>query len=114
MINAAPVSAGRALEVLKAGWDAQMRDHLPLSWMLHGRPGIGKTEIVSQLAEHIGARLFDLRLTTIEPQDLRGLPYYDHDARRTVWYRPEDLPDAGPALLFLDELTAAAKKATAK
>ncbi len=78
------------------------------SWMLHGRPGVGKTQIITQLAEEIGARLFDLRLATIEPQDLRGLPYYDHEARRTVWYRPEDLPERGPAILFLDELTAAA------
>lgn len=52
--------------------------------------------------------MFDLRLTTIEPQDLRGLPFYDHKALKTVWYRPEDLPDTdGPAILFLDELTAA-------
>ncbi|MEM7710759.1 MAG: ATPase, partial [Pseudomonadota bacterium] len=37
------------------------------------------------------------------------LPFYDHDARRTVWYPPEDLPsDDTPAILFLDELTAAA------
>ena len=62
--------------------------------MLHGRPGVGKTEIVESLAREIGARLFDLRLTTIEPQDLRGLPYYDHETRKTQWYRPEDLPDA--------------------
>jgi MoxR-like ATPase len=61
--------------------------------MLHGGPGVGKTQIVQQLAAEIGARLFDLRLTTIEPQDLRGLPYYDHDTRKTLWYRPEDLPD---------------------
>ncbi|MFN7225599.1 MAG: ATPase, partial [Paracoccaceae bacterium] len=66
-------------------------------------------EIVQTLASRAGATLFDLRLTTIEPQDLRGLPYYDHDAQRTVWYRPEDLPDdpAQPSVLFLDELTAA-------
>jgi MoxR-like ATPase len=46
----------------------------------------------------------------VEPQDLRGLPYYDHAARTTVWYRPEDLPDdpETPSILFLDELTAAA------
>lgn len=108
MINASPVSAGEALRVLQAGWDAQAQGGLRVSWMLHGRPGVGKTDVVRQLAEARGARLFDLRLTTIEPQDLRGLPYYDHDAHRTVWYRPEDLPDAGPAVLFLDELTAAA------
>jgi MoxR-like ATPase len=104
-----PVPAGEALAVLRAGWDAQAAGGLTASWMLHGRPGVGKSDIVRQLAEERGARLFDLRLTTIEPQDLRGLPYYDHATRRTLWYRPEDLPDdpGHPAVLFLDELTAA-------
>ena len=109
MVNAPPVTTGKALQVLQAGWQAQRAGGLTASWMLHGRPGIGKTEIVQELAARIGARLFDLRLTTIEPQDLRGLPYFDLERQRTVWYRPEDLPDdpAQPALLFLDELTAA-------
>jgi hypothetical protein len=109
-INTVPIAAGQALDVLWQGWQAQAAGRITASWMLHGRPGIGKTEIVQALADRAGAQLFDLRLTTIEPQDLRGLPYYDHDTRRTVWYRPEDLPDdpARPAILFLDELTAAA------
>ncbi|MEW9920152.1 AAA family ATPase [Marimonas sp. MJW-29] len=109
-INTTPISAGRALEALRTGFAAQAAGEMTVSWMLHGRPGIGKTEIVQQLAAETGARLFDLRLTTIEPQDLRGLPFYDHDAQCTVWYPPEDLPDdsAQPAILFLDELTAAA------
>jgi MoxR-like ATPase len=108
-VNTVPVAAGRAYEVLLAGWRAQQTGAMTASWMLHGRPGIGKTEIVQRLARETGARLIDLRLTTIEPQDLRGLPYYDHATRRTVWYRPEDLPeDEGPVILFLDELTAAA------
>jgi MoxR-like ATPase len=70
---------------------------------------VGKTQVVEELARRIGAQFFDLRLTTIEPQDLRGLPYYDHDAKKTLWYRPEDLPDDPhrPSVLFLDELTAA-------
>lgn len=109
-VNTMPISAGEALATLSDGWNAQRAGGLTASWMLHGRPGIGKTEIVQQLAARTDSHLFDLRLTTIEPQDLRGLPYYDHDAQRTVWYRPEDLPDdpARPAILFLDELTAAA------
>lgn len=108
-VNATTVSAGEALRVLTAGWHAQTTGGLTASWMLHGRPGVGKTEIVQTLANSIGAAFFDLRLTTIEPQDLRGLPYYDHATAKTVWYRPEDLPDAPtPAILFLDELTAAA------
>jgi len=108
-VNASLLSPGAAFRMLRAGWDAQARGALTASWMLHERPGVGKTQIVQQLADGIGARLFDLRLTTIEPQDLRGLPYYDHAAQKTVWYRPEDLPDdpGQPAILFLDELTAA-------
>jgi MoxR-like ATPase len=108
-VNAQTVSAGDAFDALSAGWQAQAAGHLTASWMLHGRPGVGKSQLVADLAEKLGARLFDIRLTTIEPQDLRGLPYYDHDAQKTVWYRPEDLPDdpSHPSILFLDELTAA-------
>lgn len=108
-INTTPITTGDAARVLWQGWLAQTAGGLTASWMLHGRPGIGKTEIVQELATRAGAMLFDLRLTTIEPQDLRGLPYYDHDTRRTIWYRPEDLPDdpTNPSVLFLDELTAA-------
>ena len=41
---------------------------------------------------------------------LHGRPFYDDETKRTVWYRPEDLPvdSAHPAILSLDELTAAA------
>jgi len=109
-VNTTPISAGAALDALRAGFAAQAAGQMTASWMLHGRPGIGKTEIVQQLAAETGSRLFDLRLTTIEPQDLRGLPFYDHAAKRTVWYPPEDLPSDPdtPAILFLDELTSAA------
>lgn len=108
-VNVPPIPAGRALDALREGFAAQRRGGLTASWMLHGRPGVGKTEIVAQLARETSSRLHDLRLTTIEPADLRGLPFYDDAARRTVWYPPEDLPSGdGPAILFLDELTAAA------
>ncbi|MGQ0565804.1 MAG: AAA family ATPase [Gemmobacter sp.] len=108
-VNTRPVSTGQAYDVLLQGFRTQGAGAMTASWMLHGRPGIGKTEIVQGIADATGATLFDLRLTTIEPQDLRGLPTYDHAAKRTVWYRPEDLPDdpARPAILFLDELTSA-------
>lgn len=109
-LNTKPIAAGAALDVLRAGWAAQADGQLCVSYMLHGRPGVGKTDIVRQLADELDAKLFDLRLTTIEPQDLRGLPYFDHQTRQTVWYKPEDLPDDPnrPSVLFLDELTAAA------
>ena len=58
MVNAPPITTGRALDLLLAGWQAQSAGALTASWMLHGRPGIGKTEVVQTLAGRIGARLF--------------------------------------------------------
>jgi SpoVK/Ycf46/Vps4 family AAA+-type ATPase len=107
-VNAMTVPAGRALKVLKSGWEMQRDHRMAMSWMLHGPPGVGKTQIAEAMAAHLGGPLYDIRLTQIDTADLRGLPYYDHETRTTRWYRPEDLPrDEGPAVLFLDEITSA-------
>jgi len=107
-VNTTPVSAGQALATLKSLWDAQKEHGIKVSSMMWGRPGIGKTQVAEQLANYIGGKLYDVRLTTIDTSDLRGLPYYDHDTKTTMWYRPEDLPnDSAPAVLFLDELSSA-------
>jgi hypothetical protein len=77
--------------------------------MLWGTRGVGKSSIVRQVAEHYGVPLVDLRLTTIEPVDLRGAIYADEVQGKTVWFPPEFLPtpDQPAGILFLDELTAA-------
>lgn len=77
--------------------------------MLWGSRGIGKSSIVHQIARHFGVPLVDLRLTSIEPVDIRGAIYADDRQQRTVWFPPEFLPDPGQpeGILFLDELTAA-------
>ncbi len=77
--------------------------------MLWGPRGVGKSSIVRQVAEHFRVPLVDLRLTTIEPVDIRGAIYADDVQGKTVWFPPEFLPTADqPAgILFLDELTAA-------
>lgn len=107
-INAMTVTAGDALKVLKTGWDVQKAHGIKMSYMMHGRPGIGKTQIAEALALYVGGPLYDIRLTQIDTSDLRGLPYYDHETKTTKWYRPEDLPSSSePAVLFLDEITSA-------
>ncbi len=77
--------------------------------MLWGPRGVGKSSVVRQVAAHHGVPLVDLRLTTIEPVDLRGAIYADEVQQRTVWFQPEFLPgpDQPAGILFLDELTAA-------
>jgi hypothetical protein len=77
--------------------------------MLWGPRGVGKSSIVRQVAGHFAVPLVDLRLTTIEPVDLRGAIFADDRLGRTVWFPPEFLPttDQPAGILFLDELTAA-------
>lgn len=77
--------------------------------MLWGPRGVGKSSVVRQLAAHFEVPLVDLRLTTIEPVDIRGAIYVDDKQEKTVWFPPEFLPtpDEPDGILFLDELTAA-------
>jgi hypothetical protein len=87
--------------------------HTPV--MIWGPPGVGKSEIVAQIAAHHGVALVDLRLAQMEPTDLRGIPFREGDA--VVWAPPSMLPAAsrdGPrGLLFLDEITSAVPTVTA-
>ena len=106
-MNIPPLSIAAA----KAALIEQHRDPLlrRRATMLWGPRGVGKSSIVRQVAAHFGVPLVDLRLTTIEPVDIRGAIYADEVQGKTVWFPPEFLPTADqPAgILFLDELTAA-------
>lgn len=76
---------------------------------LWGAPGIGKSQIVAQVARSRGVALKDLRAILLDPVDLRGLPRIAEDGS-SVWCPPAFLPgtnDPGEGILFLDELNAA-------
>ncbi len=87
--------------------------HTPV--MLWGPPGVGKSQIVAQVAERHEVPVIDIRLSQMEPSDLRGIPFRS-DAL-VEWAVPSMLPDPerhGPAgLLFLDEITSAAPTVSA-
>ena len=80
-----------------------------------GPPGIGKSQVVAQVAAEINYMLVDLRLTTKDSTDLTGLPNLHEETKRTIYYRPEFFPTAEEiaeagfdgAIIFLDELSAA-------
>ena len=47
--------------------------HTPV--MLWGPPGVGKSQIVAQVAEKNDIPVIDIRLSQMEPSDLRGIPF---------------------------------------
>ena len=51
--------------------------HTPV--MIWGPPGVGKSQLVSQVAEKHDRMLIDIRLSQMEPSDLRGIPFKDND-----------------------------------
>ena len=81
--------------------------HTPV--MLWGPPGVGKSQIVAQIGQRHAAPVIDVRLSQIEPSDLRGIPF--RDGNHVTWAVPHLLPDAkrhgNAGILFLDEITSA-------
>jgi hypothetical protein len=109
-MNIPPVSIAAAKAALiEQHADPVLRRRATMLW---GSRGVGKSSIVRQVAAHFGVPLVDLRLTTIEPVDIRGAIYADEVQGKTVWFPPEFLPTpAQPSgILFLDELTAAEQR----
>ena len=90
----------RIAETLKTLTDI----HQPV--FVWGAPGVGKSQVVAQVAHAKGLNLVDVRAVLLDPVDLRGLPHIDEN-RRACWCPPEFLPAEGEGILFLDELNAA-------
>lgn len=78
---------------------------------LWGPPGLGKSSVAEQVADELNLKLIDIRLTQMEPTDLRGIPvpFKSDDGRAFVeWAIPALLPkrDAGKRTCTLkDELS---------
>ncbi|MBI3188084.1 MAG: AAA family ATPase [Gammaproteobacteria bacterium] len=81
--------------------------HIPV--MLWGPPGVGKSQMVAQIAAKHAAPVIDIRLSQMEPSDLRGIPFRVNEL--VEWAVPAMLPDARrhglQGILFLDEITSA-------
>lgn len=81
--------------------------HTPV--MLWGPPGVGKSQLVAQVARNHDVPLIDIRLSQMEPSDLRGIPF--RNAEVVEWAVPAMLPNTkrhgAEGILFLDEITSA-------
>ena len=67
-----------------------------------GACGVGKSQIVSQVANDLEYDFLDVRAVQLDPVDLRGLPRIA--VYLTEWVPMKFLPTAGKGVLFLDEL----------
>lgn len=77
--------------------------------MIHGSPGVGKSDVVRQVARENDMEMIDLRLSQLDPVDLRGVPSVDSKRKQTSWNVPDFLPRDGKGILFLDEINSAAQ-----
>lgn len=106
--NTRTVSPNKA----KAGLRHAMKKQRPV--FLWGPPGIGKSDVVKQIADSFDAPMIDVRLSLWEPTDIKGIPYFDTNQGKMVWGEPSELPDEDLAsqhkhvVLFLDEMNSAA------
>lgn len=88
---------------LLAVLDVALRARRPV--LLEGPTGIGKSELVQQLAHARGLGLVTLDLSLLEPPDLVGLPTMRDG--RTEYAVPSLLPREGEGILLLEELNRA-------
>lgn len=91
--------------------NSQIQTVTPFVW---GKPGIGKSQAVKQIADSMGVDFIDLRLSQLESSDLRGIPVPDTQAGVSKWFPPEFLPfkntpafEGTAGILLLDELNRA-------
>jgi hypothetical protein len=86
----------------------------PITPFIWGKPGIGKSQSVKQIADEYGIDFIDLRLSQLESADVRGLPFPDMENGISKWLPPEFLPfddvkkfKGTSGILLLDEFNRA-------
>jgi hypothetical protein len=92
---------------------AQTGFHTPV--MLWGPPGVGKSQIIAQIGDRHQVPVIDIRLSQMEPSDLRGIPFREDNL--VEWAIPSMLPNkerhGDTGILFLDEITSAVPSVSA-
>ena len=94
--------------ILKKSLISMIDSKIPV--FVWGNPGVGKSSIIKQIANDKTMEFIDLRLSLLDPTDLRGIPFFDVSNKSAIWAKPEFLPDTNSlayGILFLDEINSA-------
>lgn len=103
----------RSFYQMKASDITQVVNQLMLQKLpvfIWGAPGIGKSSIVKAIAKENNLVFLDLRLSLLDPTDLKGIPFFNAQTNEGVWAKPSFLPSDpdSEGILFLDEINTAA------
>ena len=106
-----------AVELKEALIDDIKADLVP---MVTSSPGMGKSDIIREIAKQFRLKIFDMRMSQCEPVDMQGYPGTTDNGRMT-FFAPEYFPlEADPVpegydgwLLFLDEFNSGHKQTEA-
>lgn len=100
------VSIKQAMMIIESKLKRVLNHQKTSPVMLHGSPGVGKSAIVHQLASSLGFNVIDLRLSSVEPTDIGGIPYVKPISELMTFSTPDWFPDgSAPTIIFLDEIT---------
>ncbi len=117
----ASMKVDKIIESLSFAYEQLIKNGLPLksmpSVMLWGAPGVGKSQLVRQVAREIEERtgkktcVTDVRLLLFNPIDLRGIPTANAEKTLAVWLKPKifNMDESSDVvnILFLDEISSA-------
>jgi hypothetical protein len=82
-----------------------------VSMFLWGPPGIGKSQVIKAMATELGMGFVDIRLSQMDPTDIRGIPYPTEEdgVKGMRWSAPLVLPHDPKArvIILLDEFNSA-------
>lgn len=78
---------------------------LKIPFFLKGAVGIGKSQIVFQETQKLKIDFTDVRVSQMDPTDIKGFPSPDPAHNLMKWLPADFLPRKGKGLLFFDELS---------
>src|SRR3990167_5748319 len=98
---------------MKAVTHKQLREHIQMAYakriplFVWGTFGIGKSQTIAWVAKELNLQFTDVRISQLDPSDLRGLPITSNGETR--WLPPNWLPrdKNSKGILCFDELNLA-------
>lgn len=84
--------------------------HTKIPVIVHGAPGIGKSQVLKQVADELNIGFLPLMLSQFPSEDVTGLPVprkQEDGGFVTIRSLPDFLPTSGKGILFFDEINQA-------